>query len=65
MAETDQRQRTLLALLSLAEGSNPGDCWDDARAIELLRSQSTRDELGALGASVRLLDHIFGRNVGA
>lgn len=56
----DARRETLKALISLAEGSSPADCWDDQRAESLLRAQSTPDELRELGASERLLEHVFG-----
>ena len=63
MAESadEERRKTLRTLLDLAEGSNPGDCWDDQRAEQLLRSQSTPGELRALGASDAIIDHVFGR----
>ncbi len=54
-----QRRRTLLALIDLAQGHSPNDCWDDRRAMELLRSQSTEAELRELGASEGLIEHVF------
>lgn len=55
----DERRRTLQTLIELAEGSNPGDCWDDRRAEDLLRSQSNPDELRALGASETTISHVW------
>jgi 6-pyruvoyltetrahydropterin/6-carboxytetrahydropterin synthase len=55
-----ERLKTLRTLIDLAQGSNPGDCWDDQRAEDLLRSQSSPDELRSLGASASTIDHVFG-----
>lgn len=54
-----ERRKTLQTLLDLACGSSPADCWDDRRAEDLLRSQSTPAELRALGASESVIDHVF------
>jgi 6-pyruvoyltetrahydropterin/6-carboxytetrahydropterin synthase len=54
-----ERRKTLETLLALAEDSNPGACFDDQHAEELLRSQSSPEELRAAGASERSIDHIF------
>jgi 6-pyruvoyltetrahydropterin/6-carboxytetrahydropterin synthase len=54
-----ERRKTLETLLALAEDSNPGACFDDLHAEELLRSQSSPEELRAVGASERAIDHIF------
>ena len=63
-ATAAERRRTLLALIDLAEGHNPNDCWDDRRAMELLRSQSSADELRELGAGEDLIEHVFTENHG-
>ena len=55
----DDRSRTLRTLLDLAEGSSAADCWDDRRAEDLLRSQSTPEELRKLGAKEHTIAHIF------
>jgi hypothetical protein len=55
----ETRRRTLLALIELASESTPSACWDDARAIELLRSQSTPEELRELGAKQGLIEFVF------
>lgn len=55
----EQRERALRALIALAEGNNPADCWDDTRAVELLRAQSTPAELRALGVSEAMIAYVF------
>lgn len=46
-------------LIELAEGSSPADCWDDRRAEDLLRSQSTPEEVRELGMSEEMIARIF------
>lgn len=53
------REKTLRTLIDLAGSSNPADCWGDGRAEELLRSQSTPEELRALGADELTIEHLF------
>jgi 6-pyruvoyltetrahydropterin/6-carboxytetrahydropterin synthase len=53
------RRKTLQTLIELAEGSSPADCWDDARAEDLLRSQSTPDEVRELGMSEEMIARVF------
>jgi len=55
----ENRRKTLRSLLDLAGESSPSACWDDSRAMALLRSQATPDELRELGASEALIEHIF------
>lgn len=55
----ENRRRTLQALLELAGASTPNACWDDSRAVALLRSQATADELREVGASESLIAYIF------
>ncbi|HEX2123208.1 MAG TPA: hypothetical protein VHL59_16370 [Thermoanaerobaculia bacterium] len=55
----ENRRRTLLALIELAGDTTPNACWDDSRAVALLRSQATAEELRELGASEGLIAHIF------
>ncbi len=55
----ENRRRTLLALIDLASDSNPNACWDDQRAIELLRRESTPDELRELGAEPGIIEFVF------
>ena len=56
----ENRRKTLETLITLAEQSNPADCWDDERAESLLRSQSTPQELRELGMSDAMIDRVFG-----
>jgi hypothetical protein len=55
----ESRRKTLQALIDLAGDFSPNACWDDARAVTLLRSQATAEELRELGASETLIAHIF------
>lgn len=55
----DDRRKTLQTLISLAETSSPGDCWDESRARDLLRSQSTPAELREAGASEGMIEQLF------
>jgi hypothetical protein len=56
---TEDRLKTLRTLIELADGNSPTSCFDDRRAMELLRTQATAEELRALGASERLIEHVF------
>jgi len=56
----DTRRKTLQTLIGLAEASNPAACWDDARAEQLLRSQSSPEEMRELGMSEEMIAHVFG-----
>ncbi len=58
--EAGERRKTLQALIGLAEGSSPVDCWDDRRAEDLLRSQTSVEEARELGMSEGLIERIFG-----
>lgn len=58
-AVDESRRRTLLALIELAGENSPSACWDDQRAIELLRRQATPAELRELGVDERLIAHVF------
>jgi hypothetical protein len=60
MPTDDRRRATLRTLIELAQQSNPNDCWDDQRAEDLLRSQSSAEELRELGASESIIARIFG-----
>jgi 6-pyruvoyltetrahydropterin/6-carboxytetrahydropterin synthase len=62
MEPTDDtaRRKTLQRLIELARGSCPADCWDDGRAEDLLRSQSTPDEVRELGMSEEMIARVFG-----
>jgi 6-pyruvoyltetrahydropterin/6-carboxytetrahydropterin synthase len=56
----EERRKTLRTLIDLAEGSSPADCWDDRRAEDLLRSQTTAGEARELGMSDGLVERVFG-----
>lgn len=58
-SDEQSRLETLRTLIALADDSSPNACWDDRRAMNLLRSQSNPDELRSLGASESLIQHIF------
>jgi 6-pyruvoyltetrahydropterin/6-carboxytetrahydropterin synthase len=62
--DADARRKTLRTLIDLAEGSSPIDCWDDRRAEDLLRSQSSPEEARDLGMSEALIERVFGRAAG-
>lgn len=57
--DDDARRRTLQTLIELAKGSSPADCWDDRRAEDLLRSQSTPEEARELGMSEEMIERVF------
>ena len=55
----ENRRRTLLALIELASDSTPNACWDDQRAVELLRREATPAELRELGAAEGIIEFVF------
>ena len=55
----EDRRRTLRALIDLAEENAPSACWDDQRAVELLRREATAEELRELGAGEGIIEHVF------
>jgi hypothetical protein len=55
----EDRRRTLLELIELADDSTPAACWDDAQAMRLLRNNATADELRELGASEGLIEQVY------
>jgi 6-pyruvoyltetrahydropterin/6-carboxytetrahydropterin synthase len=59
-ADDGARRKTLQTLIELAEGSSPADCWDDKRAEDLLRSQSTPAEVRELGMSEEMIARVWG-----
>lgn len=56
--ETERRQ-TLEILLELAMDDDPDACWDDSRARDLLRSQSSPEELREIGAEETLITRLW------
>jgi hypothetical protein len=55
----ENRRRTLLTLIALASENSPSACWDDRRAVELLRKEATADELRELGMEERMISFVF------
>ena len=55
----DERKRTLRTLMELAEGGGMSACYDDRRVAELLRSQSSAEEMRELGMSEPMIHVIF------
>lgn len=60
----DDRRRTLQELIALAEENSPSACWDDRRAVELLRARATAAELRELGMSEEMIDYVFAESHG-
>ena len=56
----DERRRALRTLIELAQGTSLSTCYDDHRVEELIRSQSTAEEMRELGMEETLVDIIFG-----
>lgn len=55
----DERRKTLLTLVELAEGWDAAGCWDPERAITLLRGQSSAEELRSIGISDEIVSRIW------
>jgi hypothetical protein len=61
--DTEERRiRTLRTLIELASDSNASGCWGDDRAEDLLRSQSSPEEVRAMGMSDAMIARIWGRD---
>lgn len=60
-AVDENRRRTLQALVDLATDDSPNACWDDRRAVELLRIETTSEELRELGVNEPLIEYVFGQ----
>jgi hypothetical protein len=60
----EDRLKTIRTLISLAEDDSPNACWDDQRAQELLRRESTAEECRELGMSDSMIEHVFGTEPG-
>ena len=58
-AVDETRRQAILALIHMAGESSPNACWDDQRAMDLLRRQATPEELRELGVEEGLIAHIF------
>jgi hypothetical protein len=57
MSTFEDRTETLRTLIDLAQAPDPASCWD--RAAEILRCQSTAEELRRLGAEPRLIAELW------
>ena len=55
----EQRRRTLLTLVDLAGENSPTACWDDKRAVELLRKETSAQELREAGVDERMIAFVF------
>jgi hypothetical protein len=61
--DTEERRiRTLRTLIELASDSNASGCWGDDRAEDLLRSQSSPEEVRAMGMSDAMIARIWRQN---
>jgi hypothetical protein len=55
----DERRKTLEALVDIAMADDPVPCYDGTMAERLLRSQSTREELAAIGVDPVILERLW------
>jgi hypothetical protein len=55
----EERRRTLLTLVDLAGENSPTACWDDERAVALLRKETSAQELREAGADERMIAFVF------
>lgn len=60
----EKRRKTLEALLEIAAGDDPRSCWDPSRARELLRNQSSLEELKEAGAREEILAELWPERTG-
>ncbi|MDP9193695.1 MAG: hypothetical protein M3P06_18525 [Acidobacteriota bacterium] len=60
----ESRRKTLLALIDLATENSPAACFDDRRAAEILRRETTPDELRDLGVDERMIEFVFAAEQG-
>jgi hypothetical protein len=58
-AVDESRRKTLQALIALATENSPSACWDDRRAAEILRRETTPEELRELGMEDGMIDFVF------
>lgn len=58
----EKRRKTLLTLVELAGENSATTCWDDQRAVELLRREATAEELREAGADERMIAFVFPEN---
>lgn len=55
----DDRRKTLEALVDIAMADDPVPCYDGSMAERLLRSQSSREELAAIGVDPAVLERLW------
>jgi hypothetical protein len=55
-----EREQTLQALAELVREARSGTCWDSTRAEELLRRQSSIEELTSLGIGSDVIEAVWG-----
>ncbi len=60
MTDRQRRKATLRSLIDLARGSDPVACWDPERALQLLRGQSSIEELQSFGFEAEVIEMVFG-----
>ena len=58
-SEGSDRRETLRLLVQLAQTSDPRACWDQERAEQLLRNQSSPSELRELGIDESIIGRIW------
>jgi len=59
MSEEENREQTLRLLVDLAIADDPSSCFDGRRALRLLRSQSSREELEKMGIDSESIRQIW------
>jgi len=57
--EERNREETLRLLVNLAVEDDPASCYEGGRALRLLRSQSTPDELRRIGVGEETIKMIW------
>lgn len=64
MSDEENREATLKLLVELAVADDPVSCFDGSRAMRLLRSQSSPEELERIGIDADTIELIWpeGRN---
>lgn len=59
MEDKSDREETLRVLVDLAMTDDAASCFDGRRAMRLLRSQTTREELESLGVDRVTINQIW------
>jgi len=55
----ENREKTLRALIDIAVADDPVSCYDGSRAMRLLRSQSSPEELERMGVDQEVIKQIW------